>query len=97
MVEQKVPVMGHALRRTIEVIVTDHCRVEPQHSDVLMGHVPKGIKKNYLPTWLSKNGPLIVEAQHTILRTLTALLHGKAAKPAARSKPARVAERKRTA
>lgn len=94
---KEVPVMGHALRRTFEVIATDHCRVEPQHSDVLMGHVPEGNKKNYLPTWLRKNGPLIVEAQHTISRTLTALLQGNTAKPAAKSKLARVAERKRAA
>jgi integrase len=84
---KELPVMGHGLRRTFETVASDHCGVSEQHYEYLEGRPPPGIQARYLLKWARVNGPVIVEAQHEISRTMMALLQGRAIKPAAKRKP----------
>jgi integrase len=73
----KLPAVGHALRRTYKTIATDHCKVPDDISAMLLGHVPEGMSQRYLLRRARSSGPAIIEAQAKISRRIVELLRTK--------------------
>jgi integrase len=72
----QLPFKGHALRRTYRTFAADECKIPDDICEHLLGHIPQGIRANYLPTWMRKHGSAIIEAQHKISREMMAALAG---------------------
>lgn len=82
----KLPVRGHALRRTYRTFAHS-LKVPDDIGNWLLGQAPEGVKAHYLLKWSMANNAAIVAAQHKISRAMMAAL---------KAKPA-VAKRKRAA
>ena len=80
----KLPIRGHALRRTYRTFAHS-VKVQDQIGDWLLGDAPPGIRPSYLPQWLMEHNEAIIAAQHKISRAMMAAL---TAKPAVKRKRA---------
>jgi hypothetical protein len=81
----ELPMIGHALRRTFELIARDELGYSRAFIRPLLGHAEEGIEAHYLPRKFRHKGFSVVDAQRDISRTIMALLK---AKPSIRKKRA---------